>query len=145
MEFGFQRLIYDHYLFLYKNNGIFIALLVCVDDILVIGNSYPQIRKVKDFLHSEFTIENLGEADFFLGIQILPTAQGIVVSQQNYILDILQETNLMDAKPSDTPFPTCCKISKNDGTLLVNPSKYKRLVGRLLYLTVTKLDITFAT
>lgn len=51
---------------------------------------------------------------------------------------------MLDPKPIDTPFPTAWKITKIEGTELPNPSKYKRLIGRLLYLTVTRPDIAFA-
>lgn len=71
----------------------------------MIGNHIQEIQRLKIFLHSEFTIKNLGETDYLLGIQIVLLKQGIVVSQQKYILDILQETNLVDAKPSELPFP----------------------------------------
>lgn len=51
---------------------------------------------------------------------------------------------MLDAKTVDAPFPTGCKITQTCGSDLSNLSKYRRLVGRLLYLTVTWPDITFA-
>lgn len=59
---------------------MFIALLVYLDDILVIGNNNPKIQQVKDFLHSEFTIKDLGAADYFLGIQIMSSIHGLAIS-----------------------------------------------------------------
>lgn len=52
---------------------------------------------------------------------------------------------MMDANPSDTPFPTVCKKTSIESNALLNPNKYKRLIYRLLYLIVTRPDITFAT
>lgn len=75
-----------------------------MDDILLSGNNVAKLQAVKNFLHGEFTIKDLGEADYFLGIQILHANEGIWISQQKYICDILQETNMAEAKPIDTPF-----------------------------------------
>lgn len=83
----------------------------------------------KGFLQSEITIKDLEEADYFLGIQITHTARGISISQQKFIKDILHEGNLMDVSVWDTPLPTACKFSRTSGTLLQNPSKYRRVVG----------------
>lgn len=102
------------------------------------------VSKVKDFFHSEFTIKDLGEADFFLSIQLTKTATSLAICQQKYIQDILQETNMQYVRPCETPFPTACKVSKANESLLLNPSKYRRLIGRLLYLPVTQPDLTFA-
>lgn len=120
------------------------VLIIYVDDILLTGKNLKDISDVKAFLNSEFSIKDLGEADFFLGIQIHQSEKVIDISQHKYIQGILLECNLMNAKSYDTSFPTAYKISKTDGVPLSNPSKYRRLIGQLLYLTVTRPDITFA-
>lgn len=108
------------------------------------GNNSNMIQAVKEFIDREFTIKDLGEADFFLGIQLVHTNGGIWISQQIYITDILQEASMLGAKLVDTLLPTGCKLTQLGGTTLSNPSKYRRLVGRLIYLTVTRPDIMFA-
>lgn len=65
------------------------ALIVYVDNVLLTGNNNNSIENVKQFLHSDFTIKDLDEADFFLWIQLTKTDKGLAISQQKYIQDIL--------------------------------------------------------
>lgn len=65
-----------------------------------------------------------------------------MVAQHKYIHDIFSEANLMDANKCDTPFLVGCKLQKQDGVPLDDPSKYRRLVCKLIYLTVTRPDQT---
>lgn len=142
--FGFNQSSYDHCMFYIQTNSIFIALIVYVDDILITGNDQNKIEEVKNFLDHEFTIKNLGEADLFLGMEIQQSEIGFQVSQTKYILDILQEYNMMDSNPSATLMAVGCKLNSTDGEVLGKPEHYRRLVGRLLYLNMTRPDITFA-
>lgn len=66
------------------------------------------------------------------------------MSLHNYIVDIFQETNKMDENTCDTLFPVGSKVSKEDGNPLDKLGKYRRHVGRLVYLTITRLDVTFS-
>lgn len=88
-RFGFIQSSFDHYLFTLSKGGFFLVLIVYVDDILLTSNNYDVIADVKHFLHKEFTIKDLGEADYFLGIQIQPTPQGVAICQQKFFQDIL--------------------------------------------------------
>lgn len=120
------------------------VLLVYVDNILITRNSYIKINEVKQFLDLEFTIKDLGHIGFILGIKLQHTPQWILVSQQKYILDILNETNMEGANNYNTPYPVGCKLKKNDGILLYKPNKYRKLIERLMHLTITRPYITFA-
>lgn len=110
VSYGFKQSKFDHCLFLKSNADHFIVLVVYVDDILVTGTNQNEIRQVKEFLHREFTIKDLGQADYFLGIGLVHSSQGIFISQHKYISNILQDTHLLDAKPAPTPFPVGCKL-----------------------------------
>ena len=67
----------------------------------------------------------------------------MVVSQRKYILDILEEIGMLDCKPVDTPMDPNVKLILGQGKSLRDPGSYRRLVGRLNYLTITRLDISF--
>ena len=69
---------------------------------------------------------------------------GVVISQRKYAMDILEETGLMNAKPIDTPMDPNAKLMPGQGEPLSDPERYRRLVGKLNYLTVTRPDISFA-
>ncbi|KAL0435232.1 UNVERIFIED_CONTAM: Retrovirus-related Pol polyprotein from transposon RE2 [Sesamum radiatum] len=120
------------------------APLVYVDDILVTTPLLDDIRSVKDYLHSLFTIKDIGEARYFLGLEIARKSEGIYIAQTKYVMDIIQDTGLAGGKTTSTPFPLGLKLSKECGTLLPNPDSYRRLIGCLLYLGFTRLDISYS-
>ena len=66
------------------------------------------------------------------------------MSQRKYALDILQDTRLTGARLDKFPMEQYLKLTPDDGELLKDPVKYRRLVGRLIYLTVTRPDIAFS-
>ncbi|GAV82290.1 hypothetical protein CFOL_v3_25742, partial [Cephalotus follicularis] len=71
------------------------------------------------------------------------TSKGIFMSQRKYVLDLLNETGMLGSKPLDTPMDSNQKLMVDDGDVLEDPEKYRRLVGKLNYLTVTRPDIAF--
>lgn len=117
--------------------------IVYVDDILLTDNDEKKIVEIQEFLHVEFTIKDLGLADYFFGIEIDHSSDGLMVSQKRYIIDILQEHNMMEVNPYPTSVPTGCKLNNKDGVPLQKLEIYRRLIGRLLYLTMTWLALTF--
>ena len=65
------------------------------------------------------------------------------MSQRKYVFDILEETGMLDYKPVDTPVDPNVKLVPGQGEPLRDPKRYRRLVGRLNYLTITRPDISF--
>lgn len=141
---GFQQSKTDYSLFTRQNNSSFTALLIYVDDILLTGNDLTEIQRVKDCLLQQFRIKDLGDLKYFLGIEFSRSKAGIYMSQRKYALDILQDTGLTGARPDKFPMEQYLKLTPDDGELLKDPVKYRRLVGRLIYLTVTRPDIAFS-
>ena len=80
-----------------------------------------------------------------MGIDVAQSDKdGIVISQRKYALDIFEETGLMNSKSVDTPMNLNTKLLPNQGNPMSDPRQYRRLVGKLNYLTVTRPDISFA-
>ncbi|XP_071694753.1 uncharacterized mitochondrial protein AtMg00810-like [Rutidosis leptorrhynchoides] len=144
VQLGFIQSKHDYSLFVKNNNGIFTIALVYVDDILVTGNSTVDIQEVKQALDDKFTIKDLGLARYFLGIELCRTDKGTFLHQRKYILDLLTDAGLTASKPTLTPLPQYLKLSLNKGVPLKEPDKYRRLVGKLLYLSMTRPDISYA-
>lgn len=91
----------------------------------------------------EFKVKDLGTPKFFLGIEIARNSSSIALCQQKYALDILADTRMLASKPSNIPMDPYVHLSQTMGTLLENPISYPALIGRLLYLTITRL-VTFS-
>ncbi|RVW31012.1 Retrovirus-related Pol polyprotein from transposon TNT 1-94 [Vitis vinifera] len=87
--------------------------------------------------------KDLGKLKYFLGIEIAQSSSGVVLSQRKYALDILEETGMLDCKPVDTPMDPNVKLVPGQGEPLGDPGRYRRLVGKLNYLTITRPDISF--
>ena len=102
-----------------------------------------RIQRVKDCLLQQFRIKDLGDLKYFLGIEFSRSKDGIYMSQRKYAFDILQDTGLIGARSDKFPMEQYLKHTPDDGELLKDPIKYRRLVGRLIYLTVTRPDIAF--
>ncbi|KAL2252233.1 UNVERIFIED_CONTAM: Retrovirus-related Pol polyprotein from transposon RE2 [Sesamum indicum] len=99
---------------------------------------------LKDYLHSLFTIKDLGPAKYFLGLELARSPYGLIVSQHKYLIDILTDINLLDARAASTLLSPGLKLLTNEGSLMPDPSTYRHLVGRLLYLGFTRPDVSFA-
>ena len=133
----------DTTLFTKKTATSFIALLVYVDDIDIASNNSEDLVAFKTLLSKEFKIKDLGPMRFFLGLEISRSTKGISVCQRKYALNLLKDACLLACKPSSVPMDPYVKLSKETGFLLLSATPYQELIGRLLYLTITRLDITF--
>ena len=134
--------IADYSLFTRIQGKSFTALLIYVDDILITGNDPVSIVAIKKFLHGQFHLKDLGDLKYFLGIEVSSSKNGIFIFQRKYALEIIKDAGLLGASPIDTPMEQGLKLS-DKGDLLKDPSHYRRLVGRLIYLTMSRPDITY--
>jgi len=135
----------DHSLFIKDIGSAFTALIVYVDDIVLTDNCTSEIIKIKDTLHSHFHIKDLGRLKYFLGIEVAHSSKGVSLCQRKYCLDLIKDCGLMGCKPSSTPMDDSLRLHQDSSEPLVDPLSYRRLIGRLIYLTNTRPDITFAT
>lgn len=94
----------DYSLFLKHDNSSLIALLVYVDDIVLIGNNINEITNVKTILNNKFRIKDLGPLRHFLGLEMARSSSSIFLNQHSYILDLLNNTSMLASKPSPTPY-----------------------------------------
>lgn len=140
---GFEQSKAD-YSFFHKGHGdTFVALLVYVDDIIITRASYSAIKRLKEQLCQAFKLKYLGDLGYFLGLEIACSKNGISVSQRRYALQLLEDAGLLAAKPVFVPMDPNVVLNELHGDLIDDPTQYRRLVGRLMYLTITRSDITF--
>lgn len=134
----------DSSLFIYRQSGIIIYVLIYVDDILVTSNCSSQIQRIISSLGKEFAIKDLGLLHYFLGVEARTSSKGLFLSQRKYISDLLQKSGMSHSKPVQTPISTTAKLTVKSGTPMSDPSLYRQIVGSLQYLTLTRPDISFA-
>lgn len=142
---GFMASVHDTCLFTRGRDDIFIVLLVYVDDILITGPVLSLIEELKSVLHNAYTIKDLGLAKYFLGMEIARNDAGTSLSQRKYVLDILSTHGMLCCKPASTPLPSGISLAQGDDPHLQQPDVYRKLVGQLLYLNLTRPDISHAT
>jgi hypothetical protein len=118
-------------------------VLVYVDDLIVSGNDISAIQSFKSYLSTCFYMKDLGLLRYFLGIEVARNSTGIFLCQRKYALDIISEVGLLGAKPAQIPMDQNHRLSLVDGPLLSEPEKYRRLVGRLIYLYVTRPELSY--
>ncbi|XP_022867831.1 uncharacterized protein LOC111387502 [Olea europaea var. sylvestris] len=120
-----------------------IYLLLYVDDIIITGNNSSLLARFTRTLNSEFATKDLGSLSYFLGLEATLTSDGLFISQLKYAWDILTRAQLLDSKPVHTPMVVSQHLS-TDGSLFLDPTLYRSLVGALQYLTITRPDIAHA-
>ncbi|RVW30369.1 Retrovirus-related Pol polyprotein from transposon TNT 1-94 [Vitis vinifera] len=144
-EFRYKQSQGDHTLFIkHSAAGGVTAFLVYVDDIIVTGNDEREKHEVKQRLATEFEIKELGKLKYFLGIEVAYSTQGIFISQQKYVTDLLAETGKIRCKPVFTPMDPNHKLGEVKEEPVVDKRMYQRLVGRLIYLAHTRPDIAYS-
>ena len=141
---GFQQSKSDYSLFTKGSGSSFVALLVYVDDIIITSSNLSAVHELKVFLHTQFKLKDLGSLKYFLGLEIARSSKGIFLSQRHYTLQLLEDTGFLGCKPAVLPMDPKVKLCSFEGDSLPDASLYRRLVGRLLYLTISRPDITFA-
>lgn len=144
IQLGFIQSKSDYSLFTKGSGDSFLALLVYVDDIIIAGTSLPLIDSLKQAISSIFKIRDLGFLKYFLGIEIARSSSGIFMSQRKYALQLLEDSGFLACKPVSTPMDPRISLSSTGGEPLSDHTQYRRIIGRLLYLTLSRPDITFA-
>ena len=145
---GFRKSELDHTLFTLTGPSGIIVLLVYVDDLIITGSDKAGIQATKEFLKSVFDIKDLGEMKYFLGIEICRSKEGLFMSQRKYTMDMLKEADVLGGKIAKTPLEEGYKVLREgeveENQLFEDAKLYRKMVGKLIYLTITRPDICFA-
>ncbi|GJW61225.1 putative ribonuclease H-like domain-containing protein [Tanacetum coccineum] len=118
LDNGFQRGTIDQTLFIRKHKGEFLLVQVYVDDIIFGSSNLKLCREFEALMHDKFKMSAMGELSFFLGLQVLQKKDGIFLSQDKYVGDILKKFGFSDLRS---------------------------MIGSLMYLTASRPDIMFAS
>ncbi|KAK3038017.1 hypothetical protein RJ639_029968 [Escallonia herrerae] len=144
-SYGFLQSYADHTLFTYRKGAVFLSVLVYVDDLILAGNNSTACSSFKKYLNNCFKLKDLGLLKFFWASkQHVDRARGLFLSQRKYAMDILSESGLSATKPAAFPREQNHSLALAGDPLLSDPGPYRRLIGRLVYLTITRPDICYA-
>ncbi|KAG9439601.1 hypothetical protein H6P81_019766 [Aristolochia fimbriata] len=144
VQFGYTQSSHDSALFTRQSSSGTVLLLLYVDDMVISGDDIQGISDLKRYLSSCFEMKDLGQLRYFLGLEVLLFDDGYGISQVKYASDLLNQSGLSDSKVCDSPMELNAKFWHADGELLSDPTLYRQLVGGLLYLTISRPDISYA-
>ncbi|PKU69694.1 Retrovirus-related Pol polyprotein from transposon TNT 1-94 [Dendrobium catenatum] len=141
---GFTHSKSDPSLLIFRKNSTQIYILVYVDDILITGNNDTEISALIKQLNKSYALKHLGPVHNFLGIKIQSGSNRYFLSQPNYANSILQLAGHTNCKPTANPACTKLPLTIASDPLLSDYALFRRIIGSLQYLTLTRPDISFS-
>ncbi|GJS25123.1 putative ribonuclease H-like domain-containing protein [Tanacetum coccineum] len=141
---GYRRGTIDKTLFLKKNKNDIILVQVYVDDIIFGSTKKSWCDEFEALMKSRFQMSSMGELTFFLGLQVKQKPNGIFISQDKYVDEILKKFDFASVKTASTPIETQKPLVKDEEASDVDVHLYRSMIGSLMYLTAFRPDIMFA-
>lgn len=123
---------------------LIIYVVLYVDDIIITSNNSNALFSFIQKLDAHFSIKDLRNLHYILGIEIQRSPTGLFPSQHKYIMDLLEHANMSNAKPTAIPLSTSSLTTGTADQLIEDVKTYRTMVGKLQYLHFTRLDIAFA-
>ena len=115
---GFFCCQYDTSMFIFCRDN-YILYLLCVDNIIVIGNSTPLITKFISLMSTEFAMKDLGPLHYFVSVQAIRTSHGLFFCQKKHVLVLLPKFHLHTIKPVRIPILSRFTLSLINGILYI--------------------------
>jgi hypothetical protein len=141
---GFQTSNADFSLYVKNTNDGIIIIVIYVDDLIIIGDSDVNISNLKKLLKQKFEMKDLGELHHFLGIEVIQPPKGIWLLQRQYASNKLTKYGMTSCKPISIPLEQNVKLSADEGDLVKDTTMYRHIVGSLIYMTITRPDLSYA-
>ncbi|GJW10729.1 putative ribonuclease H-like domain-containing protein [Tanacetum coccineum] len=117
--------------------------MVYVDDIIFGSTKKEMSIEFEKLMHDKFQISSIGELSFFLGLQVKQKSDGIFISQDKYVAEILKKFDFASVKTASTPMETNKALIKDEEAEDVDVYLYRLMIGSLMYLTAFRPDIMF--
>ena len=117
-QLGFVASKADTSLFIFSQGDVHIYMLVYVDDIVIAGSTSAVVDRLVQSLSDSFPIKDLGQLEYFLGLEASFHSGGMTLTQRKYALDLLHRVNMENCKATSTPLVTTESLSHDTGTLL---------------------------
>ncbi len=124
------------------DHGI-VVIVIYVNDLIITGDSGAYIFDLKKLLKQKFDMKDLGELRYFFGIEVIQSPKGIWLLQRQYALNKLSEYGMTGCKPISIPLEQNVKLSADEGDLVEDTTMYRRIVGSLIYMTITRPYLSY--
>ncbi|GJX07951.1 putative ribonuclease H-like domain-containing protein [Tanacetum coccineum] len=144
MENGFRRGTIDKTLFIKKKKSDIMLVQVYVDDIIFGSTKKSMCTEFEECMHKRFQMSSMGELTFFLGLQVKQQSDGIFISQDKYVADILKKFDFLSIRTTTTPIESNKPLVKDEDGVDVDVHVYRSMIGSLMYFTASRPDIMFA-
>ncbi|GKA05302.1 putative ribonuclease H-like domain-containing protein [Tanacetum coccineum] len=141
---GYRRGTIDKTLFIKKDKKDIMLVQVYVDDIIFGSTRKSWCDEFEALMKGRFQMSSMGELIFFLGLQVKQKTDGIFISQDKYVADMLKKFDLISVKTAITPMETKMALTKDEEADEVDVHLYRSMIGSLMYLTASRPDIMFA-
>ncbi|GJX41397.1 putative ribonuclease H-like domain-containing protein [Tanacetum coccineum] len=144
LDNGFQRGKIDKTLFIRRDKGDILLVQMYVDNIIFGSTKKSLCTEFEKMMNKKFQMSFMGELTFFLGLQVKQKEDGIFISQDKYVTEILKKFGFTDVKTASTPMETQKPLLKDEDGEEVDVHLYRSMIGSLMYLTSSRPDIMFA-
>nr|GEZ28161.1 putative ribonuclease H-like domain-containing protein [Tanacetum cinerariifolium] len=141
---GFQKGKIDQTLFIKRQKGDILLVQIYVDDIIFGATNKDLCKSFEKLMKDKFQMSSMGKLTFFLGLQVKKKKDGIFISQDKYVAEILRKFRLTEGKSASTPIDTDKPLLKDPDGEDVDVHTYRSMIGSLMYLTSSRPDIMFA-
>nr|GEY52560.1 uncharacterized mitochondrial protein AtMg00810-like [Tanacetum cinerariifolium] len=131
-------------LFIKRHKDDILLIQIYVDDIIFGSTKKELSTEFEKLMHDKFQMSSMRELYFFLGLQVQQKSDGIFISQDKYVVDILKKFDFSTVKTSSTPMEPNNALIKDAKDEDVDVHLYRSMIGLLMYLTASRHDITFA-
>ncbi|GJU55533.1 retrovirus-related pol polyprotein from transposon TNT 1-94 [Tanacetum coccineum] len=140
---GFSKGVVDPTLFIRKTGKHTLHVQIYVDDIIFASTDPRDCDRFSNEMSSKFQMSMMGQMSFFLGLQISQNPRGIFINQSKYANEILKKFDLHKSDPVDTPMVERTKLDEDLSGIPVDQTRYRSMVGCLMYLTASRPDLVF--
>ncbi|GJU64016.1 putative ribonuclease H-like domain-containing protein [Tanacetum coccineum] len=144
LKHNYKRGTIDKTLFIKKDSRDIILVQVYVDDIIFGSTKKAWCDEFEVLMKGEFEMSVMGELTFFLGLQVKQKTDGIFISQDKYVQDMLKKFDMESVRTTTTPYEASKPKSKDEPDDAINVHLYRSMIGSLMYLTASRPDIMFA-
>ncbi|GJX53163.1 putative ribonuclease H-like domain-containing protein [Tanacetum coccineum] len=143
LDSEFQRGKIDKTLFIKRYKGNILPVQIYVDDIIFGSTKKELCNEFEKLMHEKFQMSSIGELTFFLGLQVQQKKDGIFISKDKYVDEILKKFRFIEVKIASTPIETQKPLLKDEGGEEVDVHMYRSIIGSLMYLTSSRPEIMF--